>query len=134
VTLIRRFVGTGFVLAVIVASLSLAACGGGGDDNGGGPSIINVDQGPTQSIIKAEQVIKVTDNAFSPENVTIKAGTKVIWQWEGTSNPHSIQLGGQTSTQQTSGTFERNFEQAGGNFSYQCGVHGAAMAGKLTIE
>ena len=69
----------------------------------------------------------------SVETVTIKAGTKVIWKWTGT-NPHSIQLSGTTSPEQTSGTYERTFDQRGSSFNYQCGVHKAAMAGKIVIE
>ena len=115
--------------------MPLAACGGGGDNADSGPGVINViGNEPTQNPNRTEATIEVKDNSFAPETLTIKAGTKVVWNWVGTANPHSIQLGGQTSTQQTSGKFERVFEQAGGSFSYQCGVHGAAMAGKIVIE
>ena len=130
----RRIVGTGMAMAVLVGALPLAACGGGGGGGTDGPLVIDVNQEGNTPAARVEQVIEVKDNSFSPDSVTIKAGTKVIWKWVGTANPHSIQLGGQTSTEQSSGTFERNFEQSGGNFSYQCGVHGAAMAGKIVIE
>ena len=131
---VRRIVGTSLAVAVLASSLPVAACGGGGGDSDDGPLVINVNQEGTSSAVRPEQIIEVKDNSFAPDSLTVKAGTKVIWKWVGTANPHSIQLGGQTSTQQTSGTFERIFEQAGGNFSYQCGVHGAAMAGKIVIE
>ena len=132
---IRRFVGTGFAIAVFVSALPLAACGGGGGDGDSGPGVINVIGNEPTAAARAEQVIEVKDNSFTPDTVTIKGGTKVIWKWVDTANPHSIQLGGQTSPEQTSGTYERVLSQGGGgNFSYQCGVHGAAMTGKIIIE
>lgn len=96
-------------------------------------SVGNQVGGPTAVVEKVEATIEVKDNAFAPETVTIKAGTKVIWKWSGT-NPHSIQLSGTTSTEQTSGTFERTFDQRGSSFNYQCGVHKTAMVGKIVIE
>jgi plastocyanin len=131
--LIRRVFGIGAAAAVLGLALPLAACGGGGDDDSG-PGVINViGNEPTRAAI-ADQTIEVKDNSFAPENITIKSGTKVVWKWVGTANPHSIQLGGQSSTQQTSGTYERVMDQGSGSFAYQCGVHGAAMAGKIVIE
>jgi len=132
----RRIVGAGLAIVVIVGAVPLAACGGGG--GGGGDvdisgSIKNQEGGPTAAVEKVEQTIDVSDNAFAPETVTIKAGTKVIWKWRGT-NPHSIQLSGTTSPEQTSGTYERTFDQRGSSFNYQCGVHKAAMTGKIVIE
>jgi plastocyanin len=79
-------------------------------------------------------VIKVTDNAFTPAEVTVKKGTIVVWEWEGTSNPHSIQMQGTTSTEQSSGTFERTMDQPGISLAYQCGVHKAEMTGRIIVE
>lgn len=132
-TCIRRVIGTGVALVVVVGALPLAACGGG-DDGDDSPGVINVIGNEPTAAAAGEQVIEVKDNVFAPDTVTIKSGTKVIWKWEETANPHSIQLGGQTSPEQSSGTYERTLSQGGGSFSYQCGVHGAAMAGKIIIE
>lgn len=132
----RRIFGTGFAALAVLGALALAACGGGG---GGGDDVdfsgVNVSsQNPTAVVEKVEQVIEVKDNSFSPDTVTIKAGTTVVWKWSGTSNPHSIQLTGSTSPEQTSGEFKRAFDQNGTTFSYQCGVHGASMAGRIVVE
>lgn len=132
----RRVVGTGFAVLIAAGALPLAACGGGG---GEGDDVdfsgVNVSsQNPTPVKESIEQVIEVKDNSFSPDSVTIKAGTKVIWKWSGTSNPHSIQLTGTTSPEQTSGEFTRTFDQSGTTFSYQCGVHKAAMTGRIVVE
>lgn len=125
----------GFAIAVIAGTVPLAACGGGGGGDDLDISGVKIgNQNPTAASDRAEQVIEVKDNSFSPETVTIKAGTKVVWKWVGTSNPHSIQLSGSTSPEQASGTFERTFDQTGNSFSYQCGVHKAAMTGKIVIE
>ncbi len=122
--------------AVAVVGAALAGCGGG-DDGGGG------DAGTTQLInsgVTATQtpppmvVIKISDNKFEPAELTIKAGTKVRWEWSG-SNPHSVLISGNASEQKTgSGFFERDFRGGGSSFPYQCGVHGASMAGKITVE
>ena len=126
----------GFAITVIAGALPLSACGGGG---GGGDdnsvlSGVQTDVGTKTAREVVEQVIDVKDNEFSPSSVTIKAGTKVVWKWTGTSNPHSIQLQGTTSPEQTSGSFERTFDQTGNSFAYQCGVHKEAMSGRIVIE
>jgi plastocyanin len=64
----------------------------------------------------------------------VKAGTKIVWNWVGTSNPHSIQMLGKTSPEQTSGSFERVMDQSGSNITYQCGVHKEAMTARIVIE
>jgi plastocyanin len=137
VTRIRRVVGTGFAIAVVAGSLPLAACGGGGGNGGGGDadlSGIEVEASRKTETANAEVVVEVKDNSFNPDTITIKTGTKVVWKWVGTSNAHSIQLSGNTSPEQSSGTYERVFDQTGSTFSYQCGVHKAAMTGKIVIE
>jgi plastocyanin len=118
-----------------------AACGGGGDDNGGGGDqqvkIENVNRQnatPTPDVNRPEVVIEVRDNSFTPETVTVKQGTRVIWKWVDTSNAHSILLSGTSSPEQTSGTYERVFDQKGVSYPYQCGVHGASMSGRIVVE
>ena len=122
-------------MVVVAGAVPLASCGGGGgsDDDVDIAGSIRNQGGPTAAVEKLEKTIDVTDNAFAPDSVTIKAGTKVIWKWTGT-NPHSIQLSGTTSPEQASGTYERTFDQTGSSFNYQCGVHKDAMTGKIVIE
>ncbi|MEO8539847.1 MAG: sulfocyanin-like copper-binding protein [bacterium] len=122
----------------VLASFSLsavftAACGGSSGNDKVDISNVTVDAGK-ETTNTTEAIIEVHDNSFTPDTITIKSGTKVVWKWVGTANMHSIQLAGQTSTQQSSGTFERVFAQGSGTFSYQCGVHGAAMSGKILVE
>ena len=96
------------VLAAVVVGIGLAvaACGGGDDDGGNGdrPTVPlqNAAATPAPTPVPDTVVIKVTDNAFDPAEVTVKKGTVIRWEWEGTSNPHSIQMQGTTSEEQSS--------------------------------
>lgn|GEM_PF-4729246 len=135
---IRRFVGLGAAAGAVTASLLFgAACGGGGGDENedtGALGNVQIDAPRNNNNPTAEVTVEVKDNEFSPAEITIKPGTKVIWKWVNTSAPHSIQLSGNTSPEQTSGTYERVFDQTGNSFAYQCGVHKAAMTGRIVIE
>jgi plastocyanin len=130
---------------LVVAGLAIAGCGGGnsnGNSNGnstGGQATsplgnLASDRTPQPTAPAETVVIKVTDNAFDPATVTVKRGTIVRWEWEGTANPHSIQMQGTTSPQQTEGFFERKLDQPGVSIAYQCGVHGSAMSGRIMVQ
>lgn len=100
----RRIVGASFAGGVLAGSLFLAACGGGGDDSDSNVVLTNSNNesgggsgANAQATPRPEATIEVKDNSFAPDTLTIKAGTKVTWKWSGTSNPHSIQISGQTS-------------------------------------
>lgn len=128
-------VGAGSLMA---GAFVFAACGGGSAKSEPGASDIknvNISAGAQGSPTpRPEAKIAISDNAFSPATLTVKAGTKVIWEWSG-NNPHSVLLGGQDSGQKTgSGTYERSFDTPGSTINYQCGVHGAAMSGKIVVE
>lgn len=123
---------------LVLGGVSLAACGGGGakaEDDASGIVNTNISNAPQASPTpRTEAKITISDNAFAPATLTVKAGTKVIWEWTGKS-PHSILLGGQSSGEKTgSGTYERVFDTPGSTINYQCGIHGAAMAGKIVVE
>ncbi len=123
--------------AVVGLGLVAAACGGGGDGGGDNtPTVPIQNAAPTAAPTPVPDTvtIKVTDNAFDPAEVTVKKGTIIVWEWEGTSNPHSIQMQGQTSEQQTSGTFQRTMDQPGISIAYQCGVHKGEMTGRIVVE
>ncbi len=129
--------------ASLAGALLAAACGGGGDDDGGEGNgnaevkLENVNQQnatPTPDTNRPEVVVEVKDNSFTPETITVKQGTKVVWKWVDTANPHSIMLSGVKSPEQSSGTYERIFDQKGVSYTYQCGVHGASMSGRIVVE
>src|SRR5205085_7511510 len=89
--------------------------------------------------------ISVTNNAFSPGTKTVAVGATVQWSWNTCSNDpynyggqtcvaHSVTFDdGTTSPTQDQGTFNRMFTAAG-TYNYHCSVHGAAMAGTITVQ
>lgn len=80
--------------------------------------------------------VEVSDNKFTPSNLTVPVGSKVTWVWTG-QRTHSVEgsFGGQTvaSEKQSGGSFSFTFATKG-TFDYQCGIHGAAMSGKVTVQ
>lgn len=118
-----------------LAALSVACGGGGGEDTPAASAAEPTVAQPTNTPVPLPVVeIKVTDNKFDPAELRIKENTVVKWTWEGTSNQHSILLSGLESPKQATGSFERKFPAGQGTFNYQCGVHGAAMSGKIIVE
>jgi plastocyanin len=139
---LRRVLHVVLVLGLTVSPTALAACGGGGSSSSDDTkpttdvSCAKIVQGTStpKGGVVVEQIIEVKDNSFEPQTVHIKSGTKVIWKWTDTKNMHSVQLGGTTSDQQSSGTFERIFSEGAGTFNYQCGVHTSAMTGTIIVD
>ncbi|MGH2610490.1 MAG: cupredoxin domain-containing protein [Tepidiformaceae bacterium] len=113
--------------------LVTAACGDDDDDDGA-----NDTPAAGGSPSGEDAAVAVADNKFEPGEVTVGVNHEVIWTWEG-NNSHSVvgtfdgedvespRLSG------SGGTFVFSFDKAG-TFEYQCGVHGASMSGKVTIE
>jgi plastocyanin len=78
--------------------------------------------------------ISLENFAFSPKEITIKTGTKVIWT-NNDSTSHTIISDDGTfssSTLKTNGTFEFTFNTKG-TFSYHCSIH-PSMTGKIIVE
>jgi plastocyanin len=112
-------IGTALLGLVAIAS----ACGG--------------DDKAASSVPGNTFVVEISDNKFSPVSLTVPKDTKVKWTWTG-NNPHSLvgKFGSKdVSSEQHkgSGTFELTLDTPG-TYSYQCGVHGAAMAGKIIVQ
>jgi OOP family OmpA-OmpF porin len=81
--------------------------------------------------------VSVDDNLFSPETLTVAAGTTVTWNWDGNAN-HNVTWEGQgapaPSPTQSSGSYTRTFSAAG-TYDYYCSVHGAAvMSGSVVVQ
>lgn len=82
-------------------------------------------------------VIRVTDNVFTPKNLTVPSGTSVTWEWSG-KNKHSVvgNFGSQavhSPTHQGSGELSLTFHTIGA-WHYECGVYGQAMSGNITVQ
>ena len=126
----RRIFCSVAAAALIAVSLPLAACGDDDDDAGTTPTTSG---GVPGNLTK----VTISDNKFTPSNLQVPVGANVTWEWTG-SNPHSVtgKFDGQdVNSPRLSGTgvFLFAFPKAG-TFEYQCGVHGSAMTGKVTIQ
>lgn len=126
----------GFAALTLAACLAGASCGGSGADTSTGP-VQQHPLGPDQ--------VGVTNDAFSPSTITIKAGASVTWVWNscstdnygyttGTCVDHQVGFDDGTSSQVlNSGTYEREFDVAG-TYPYHCLIHGVAMSGKVVVQ
>ncbi len=88
----------------------------------------------------------VTNNAFTPTDLSVARGVTVTWTWDSCSGGGTY---GSTETcvahdvvfddaaagsgSQSGGTFTRTFSAAG-TFPYHCAIHGAAMSGKVVVQ
>lgn len=133
----QRVFGFGLV-GLLSASALLMACGDDDDDadDDGGDTATTA---PTSSSGVPGNLTKVTisDNQFSPLSLQVPVGSNVTWEWTG-SNPHSVKgtFDGkeiQSPTLTGTGVYLEAFQKAG-TFSYECGVHGAAMKGTIVIQ
>ncbi len=123
--------------SVCVVALVTAGCGGSGDDDDTGPSP-TATQAKAGGLPAALTTIKVQDNKFTPGSLQIPVGATVTWDWTGSSGRHSVKgnFDGQpveSPTLSGTGVFLFAFQKAG-VFEYECGVHGAAMKGVVTIQ
>jgi plastocyanin len=120
-----------------IAVVCALGCGGSG---GGATNPTTPPTGNTPPVVDG---ISVTNNAFSPATKTVATGATVRWSWNTcTGDPyygetcvaHSVTFDdGVTSATQDQGTFSRTFATAG-TYAYHCSVHGAAMAGTITVQ
>jgi len=124
-------------LFVALAIASLSACGGGGYSSSP-PSTP-----PTGNTPPPSNGISVQNNMFTPGSKTVAVGSEVKWAWNSctgdaysgqTCVSHSVTFDdGATSPTQDQGTYARTFNTAG-TYNYHCSIHGAAMAGTITVQ
>ena len=89
----------------------------------------------------ADATVELSDNQFSPAQVTIKVGQTVRWKWSGST--HSVVSGSDCSTEDgkfksgepaSGGVFDKKFETAG-TFPYYCQPHcSMGMKGTVVVE
>ncbi len=125
---------------VALAFASLSACGGGGGSSSTGPSNNTPPAGNTPP---PSNGISVQNNMFSPGTKTVAVGSDVKWAWNSCTNDaysgqtcvsHSVTFDDNTgSAVQDQGTYSRTFSTAG-TYNYHCSIHGAAMAGTITVQ
>jgi plastocyanin len=111
-------------------AIVLAACGGGGGKTAAGNDMAGMDMGqmaattPGASTPVATDAVDITNFAFSPATITVKAGSTVVW-----TNVDSIQHditfdGGDIASDDLNhnDTFSHTFPTAG-TFHYICSIH-----------
>jgi plastocyanin len=102
---------------LLAALVAVMACSGDNGDGGQGP-------GDTP-----EGDILVRNNSFTPSQLNVAAGASVVWAWQAGSAIHNVTFNdGESSGNQSSGTYERTFDTAG-TFPYHCTIHGTATSG-----
>jgi plastocyanin len=124
------------------ALVALAACGGptspyggGGVTGGGGGG-----GGPVGHVTVGNIFFRSAHNGTqNPAVDTVAAGSTVTWSWNAAGS-HSIQSTG------TPAIFRNSVVMSGasdsysvtlnnpGTYTYQCGVHGASMTGRIVVQ
>jgi plastocyanin len=108
-------------MVAIASSVALAACGGGGTVRKAAPA---------QS--GATATVNIKGLAFTPQGVTVPAGSTVAWFWEPVAIPHDVTFDGSLSSpQQEGGSWQRTFDKPG-TYKYSCTVH-PQMTGTVTV-
>jgi plastocyanin len=140
----RRRAPLASVLALAGAIvLVLAACGGGDDDDAGSTTstTASTTTEPTSSATSApaEPVsgdgVTIKDFAFTPEALSVTAGTTVTWTNDDSSTHTATGDDGEFDTKSLapgdSGEF--TFEEAG-TFTYHCEIHPSTMKASIIVE
>jgi plastocyanin len=127
-------------MSSVLVAFALSSCGSSGgteptpNPGGSGPG------GGTSGV-----TVTVSNNAYSPDRVTVARGTTVNWRWDSctgdvyggqTCTFHSVTFddGGPSAPSQNDGTFARTFSSAG-TFTYHCAAHGrTVMSGSVVVQ
>ena len=126
---------------LLLATVLVGAACGDDDDNGVAATVTTRPQATTGGgggLPAALTTVKVQDNKFTPGALQIPVGATVTWYWTGSAARHSVKgtFDGQpveSPTLSGGGVYLFAFQKAG-VFEYECGVHGAAMKGVVTIQ
>lgn len=126
------------VVAAVGSGLVLASCGGGGGTSDSGSSGCTPKGAGSGT---ASQTVKVlpdpnTVGKYEPQNITVKVGQTIQWDWQDSGAQHSV-----TSDDNT--TFDSCLLSAGakftvtfskpGDFKYHCIIH-AQMIGDIKVS
>jgi plastocyanin len=119
----------------ILAAAFLAACGGVTAPGGGGGG-----GGPVGHVIVGNIFFRSDHNGSqNPAVDTIAAGSTVTWTWNAAGS-HSIQSTGTPAIFRNSVIMDRANDtyavtlNTPGTYTYQCGVHGASMSGRIVVQ
>ena len=128
-----------FVLAA-GSAVALAACGGGGNSNTGGADTGCTVKGNSTAAVTPAIVSNVvpdpdTVGRFTPNNMTVKVGQSIEWDWQDPNAAHTATSDDGTSfdscLQNKGYKFVVTFNQAG-KIPYHCTIH-PLMVGTITV-
>jgi plastocyanin len=129
------------VMVVAGSALILAACGTGGGSNAGtGANAGCIVKGNSTAAVTPAVVSNVvpdpdTVGRFSPNNMTVKVGQSIEWDWQDPNVAHTVTSDDTTtfdSCLQNKGyKFVVTFTQAG-KIPYHCTIH-PLMVGTITV-
>ena len=124
------------VFALLLLPLLAAACGSDSDDSSGGGG------GKPGHI-----TVKMFDNSFKPNEITVKAGTKVTFDLPNVGIlPHNMHIASDRGVYRESPwmtetilggktvSLEWDVPATAGTYLFRCDVHEAEMTGKITVE
>lgn len=87
---------------------------------------------PSQDDVEPAVVVQSEDNFYSPQNVTIKKGEAVKWEFSGGAKHDVVAADGSfVSELVDSGSFTHVFDEVG-EFAYDCSIH-PEMVGTVTV-
>jgi plastocyanin len=120
------------ILLAICAVLALAAAGCGGGDDGGGAS-----SGTSSAAASSGGgvAIKMQNIAFDPKAVTVKAGQKITWTNDDTTDHNVTADSGADFKSDNFGkdaTFDFTPDKAG-TIKYECTIH-PGMTATITVQ
>jgi plastocyanin len=75
--------------------------------------------------------VTIQDLAYSPDTLTVPAGTTVTWVWRDGAIAHDVKSDGFRSKVMAEGTFRHRFDQPGG-YDYRCTLH-PTMTGTIEV-
>lgn len=123
-------------LALALALLLAAACGGGGDGpTGNGNGNGNGNPPPPNTV-------RVVNNQFSPQTITVAPNVAVRWEWAASAIQHNIipiapaTIPSVPAPRDGPSTYEATFTAAG-TYDYYCSVHGtptSGMRGSVVVQ
>lgn len=133
-----RFITSRVVLASLI-TMGAGCGGGGGYSTGPGNPNPPPPPGTPNSVV-------VTNNKFTPTDLTVAVGATVTWTWDSCSGgdgygngqtcvSHNVTFdqGSANSATQSGGSFGRTFSAAG-TYAYHCTIHGTAMSGRAIAQ
>jgi plastocyanin len=110
---LRRLVGT--AVALLTAGVFISGCGSSGKPAGGGASSVPAGGSP---------VVHVKNFSFDPQKLTVRAGTKVTWEFDDSAQ-HTVTASNNAfkSGDLSSGATYSTVFNTAGTYSYLCSIH-----------